>query len=315
MRHLATGVAHNASLTSLWLFGNSVLDDGTAHLAAALRTSKLLNLGLEKNGLSHSGAEMLAYALTLDACTLSWLRLQHNPIGDHGVGALANSLRKNRSLTKLQLRDTGVGERGCSELSKALPYHAALKELGLEDVPGLRLTLTLILTLTLTPLQELGLEDNSLPPRATETLLRAMRQSSSLSSISLDLDHGGQLGREPAATLALLSPLIRRPSRRSQRISLSPSSLPPPSCRRLQQAADGECDDGQVHHRDACRKEAQHHQALARPWLYWRHSCPCPTAARGRGGGTSARTIAGNRCGSDGQSSTSGCYNRVGLKP
>ena len=100
------------------------------------------------------------------------------------MGALANSLRKNRSLTKLQLRDTGVGERGCSELSKALPYHAALKELGLEDVPGLRLTLTLILTLTLTPLQELGLEDNSLPPRATETLLRAMRQSSSLSSIS-----------------------------------------------------------------------------------------------------------------------------------
>lgn len=173
VRHLATGVGRNSSLRSLWLFANAAADEGAAHLAAALRTSKLQHLGLEMNDVSKLGAEALSYALSFGGCHLAWLRLQHNPIGDDGVAALARSIYSNRTLTKLQLRDVQVRERGVAELAKAIPHNMAL--------------------------QSIGLEENYLPPSATESLLRAMRQSPSLKSVALDLQHGGDYTKERTA--------------------------------------------------------------------------------------------------------------------
>lgn len=182
VRHLSGGLAHNRSLQRLWLFGNAAADEGTAHLAGALRTSKLESLGLEKNGVSVRGCEALGVALAHELCPLYWLRLQHNPLGDDGVCAIARSLQTNKSLTRLQMRDVGVDVRGCSALADAVRRHEALRGLSLED--------------------------NGLDAASTEPLLHAMQASKAMTNLSLDLEHGGSYERvrtkdEMASRLAL----------------------------------------------------------------------------------------------------------------
>lgn len=186
IRHLSAGLSHNRTVQSLWLFNNDARDEGAAHLAGALRTAKLEALGLEQNNVCLAGCEALAFALSLQGCLLSHLRLQHNRLGDDGVHALTRALLVNRSVTKLQLRDVGVGERGCEALSDALRRNTALRSLSLED--------------------------NNLSPSSTEPLLRAMQASSSLTELQLDMGHGGSYGKvhtrdelRKTLTLAFLS--------------------------------------------------------------------------------------------------------------
>ena len=167
VKHLSSGLARNRSLTALWLYGNAAGDEGTAHLAGALRACKLESLGLEKNGIQFRGCEALGVALAMENCTLCWLRLQHNALGDEGVVELATALDANHSLTHLQLRDVGVGERGVRALGETIHKHPTLTRLGLEQNPFI--------------------------PSATSKLLQAMQEQkeSVLTKISLDIDRGG----------------------------------------------------------------------------------------------------------------------------
>ena len=168
MRHLCAGLAHNRSLTALWLYGNQAEDKGAAHLAAALRSCKLEKLGIEKNGIRTLGCQALGIALSSEACTLRWLRLQHNPLGDAGVTALSRALNEHCSLVHLELRDVGVGINGVKELGEAIKRCERLSFLGLEQ--------------------------NNLAPQATERLLQDM-QGSRMVRISLDMGHGGSFDR------------------------------------------------------------------------------------------------------------------------
>lgn len=169
MRHLASGVARNRSLRELWLYSNLAADEGVAHVAGALRTSRVESLGLESNRVTAKGCETLALVLALPTCCLTWLRLQHNALGDAGVAAIAHALHDNTSLTHLQLRDVHAGSKGVAALAEALALgHPSLTRLGLEE--------------------------NRLPSDASEKLLRAVPQSK-LNQLSLDLDHGGHYDR------------------------------------------------------------------------------------------------------------------------
>ena len=137
----------------------------------------------------HLAAPDRLAVLSTDSCTLHWLRLQHNPLGDAGVGALARALRGNQTLTNLQLRDTGMGERGCAELASAVAHHGAL--------------------------QSLSVEENYLPVAATEPLLRAMRASASLTSVTLDMERGGQYKKERSHTELMAEMTLTMLSRKS----------------------------------------------------------------------------------------------------
>ena len=143
-RHLAMGVGRCKPLQSLWLFANSVGDQGVAQLSLALdymedardrnsRTCFLQNLGLELNEITSKGADALAIALALDGCPLRCLRLQHNALGDLGVSALAQSLYLNKTLTKLQLRDVNVQSAGCAALAAALDTNCREPDQGLRS--------------------------------------------------------------------------------------------------------------------------------------------------------------------------------------
>ena len=148
---------------------NLAADEGVAHVAGALRTSRVESLGLESNRVTAKGCETLALVLALPTCCLTWLRLQHNALGDAGVAAIAHALHDNTSLTHLQLRDVHAGSKGVAALAEALALgHPSLTRLGLEE--------------------------NRLPSDASEKLLRAVPQSK-LNQLSLDLDHGGHYDR------------------------------------------------------------------------------------------------------------------------
>ena len=93
----------------------------SADLAAALRSSPLEELGLERNNIGVPGVQALAFAIGSGNTKLLWLRLQHNPgSGAAGAAALARALWEQPRLTKLQLRDTGIGAAGAAALSEAL---------------------------------------------------------------------------------------------------------------------------------------------------------------------------------------------------
>lgn len=179
IRHLCGGLALNRHLTSLWLLRNQAQDEGAAYLAGALRTCKLERLGLESNGLRVRGMEALGFALSFEHCLLTDLRLNYNQLGDEGVEPLAKALHVNRSLTSLSLRAVGIGEKACTQLASAIRTTARVS-----DELGLRI---------------LHVEDNDMASQATEPLIRAMRVSKTLTSLSLDLVHGGSYDREQTA--------------------------------------------------------------------------------------------------------------------
>jgi len=57
---------------------------------------------------------------------------KENTVGEEGVKALAEALRHNSTLTKLNLRSNKVGADGCIALKEALRHNSALTELCLD---------------------------------------------------------------------------------------------------------------------------------------------------------------------------------------
>jgi len=50
-----------------------------------------------------------------------------NPIGDEGMGTIANMINQNRSLSKLELENCSIGERGFSIFANALNRNNTIK--------------------------------------------------------------------------------------------------------------------------------------------------------------------------------------------
>ena len=175
IRHLCGGLALNRHLTSLWLLRNQAQDEGAAYLAGALRTCKLERLGLESNGLRVRGMEALGFALSFEHRLPTDLRPHHNQLGDEGSSRPA--LHVNRP-PQASARAVGIGEGA---------HPARLRDsttARVSDELGLRI---------------LHVEDNDMASQATEPLIRAMRVSKTLTSLSLDLVHGGSYDREQTA--------------------------------------------------------------------------------------------------------------------
>jgi Ran GTPase-activating protein (RanGAP) involved in mRNA processing and transport len=104
----------NGSLVHLDLGGNAVGDDPAvvsafAHLEEnpVITTLELMNCGMGNNA-----AAALATALAAPLCNLTELRLAKNRIGPDGSRALGGALRRNRTLTNLDLRFNRIGVEG-----------------------------------------------------------------------------------------------------------------------------------------------------------------------------------------------------------
>ncbi|KAJ7139205.1 hypothetical protein C8R44DRAFT_606434, partial [Mycena epipterygia] len=84
----------------------------------------LCNLYLNCNGLGQKAAVGIAGVLgTHPACKLESLYVGSNPIGDVGALPLADALRSNESLLRLNMRSTGLTSTGISALCTMLSTH------------------------------------------------------------------------------------------------------------------------------------------------------------------------------------------------
>ncbi|XP_072133551.1 NACHT, LRR and PYD domains-containing protein 3-like isoform X2 [Mobula birostris] len=150
---LASALNTNPSLMELDLSGNELGDSGVKLVSAALRNPecKIQTLWLEKVGLTDSGAEDLASALSTNP-SLMELNLNGNELGDSGVKLVSAALRNPEcKIQKLGLDGVGLTDSGAEDLVSALSTNPSLTKLSLalnsltdRSVPALRL---LILTL------------------------------------------------------------------------------------------------------------------------------------------------------------------------
>ncbi|MCE5316535.1 MAG: hypothetical protein LLG04_04130 [Parachlamydia sp.] len=163
----------NSTLTALDLSDNLISDDGIVEIAQALESSRSLkSLTLAKNklspsnvsGLGAAGIKALAKAIERNSC-LEHLELSHNnltaagiihlsnglrsntalqsldlsnnsQIGDEGGIALAQSLKLNKTIIRLDLSNTGIGDRTILEIAAAIDNHPSLQILHLAGNSG-----------------------------------------------------------------------------------------------------------------------------------------------------------------------------------
>ncbi|HLO49609.1 MAG TPA: ribonuclease inhibitor [Kamptonema sp.] len=151
---LADLLRHNPSIRSLFLNVNHLGDSGVKILATALLENKTLReLGLASNGISAYGCQILLSAIQ-DHISLSNLDLGYSPstkvlgaeanlIGDLGVNAIANFIRNNQILFRLNLRGTGISDEGKAKILEALEQNKVLGYLILDGrvEPGIKLVL------------------------------------------------------------------------------------------------------------------------------------------------------------------------------
>ena len=101
------------SITELWLNDNLISDDGAAAISSFLEmpSCALIELWLGNNQIGPEGATLLSGALsTNESSQLKCLGLYMNPLGNGGALALTQMLRRNHTLTTLDVH--GCGNRG-----------------------------------------------------------------------------------------------------------------------------------------------------------------------------------------------------------
>ncbi|XP_072892503.1 ribonuclease inhibitor-like [Hemitrygon akajei] len=137
----------------LRLGDNKLEDSGVKLVSAALRNPecKIQKLGLDYVGLTDSGAEDLASALSRNT-SLTELNLSGNELADSGVKLVSAALRDAKcKIQELWMHSVGLTDSGAEDLASALSTNPSLTELSLasnsltdRSVPALR---RIILTL------------------------------------------------------------------------------------------------------------------------------------------------------------------------
>lgn len=140
---LANLLAENPVITGLFINVNHLGDRGVTVLAGGLVENKTpIDLGLASNGIGVEGCDRLLAALqthpaigNLDlgySPSTQVLKAKPNQIGDVGASAIANFLRDNQTLFKLNLAKNGITEEGKIALITALEINHKLRHLMLD---------------------------------------------------------------------------------------------------------------------------------------------------------------------------------------
>ncbi|XP_072894269.1 NACHT, LRR and PYD domains-containing protein 3-like [Hemitrygon akajei] len=163
----------------LRLGANKLGDSGVKLVSAAVRNleCKIQKLGLENVGLTDSGVEDLASALSTNP-SLTELDLSVNKLGDSGVKLVSAALRNPEcKIQTLWLHNIGLTDSGVEDLASALSTNPSLMELNLSynsltdrSVPALRR-----LILTLRSLERIQLYGNQFS-RTGEKELRSLQE-------------------------------------------------------------------------------------------------------------------------------------------
>lgn len=129
---IAAMLARSPAVRRLDLRGNDIGPEGAAHIARALAATG----GSGESGGSGGSDEHAdaASSSSSSSCRLESLRMDHNPLGDDGLIAIAQSLRHNATLRELDVGDCDAGIRGVTALCVAVfERNTTLKSLGMEN--------------------------------------------------------------------------------------------------------------------------------------------------------------------------------------
>jgi Ran GTPase-activating protein (RanGAP) involved in mRNA processing and transport len=122
----------DTSVTSIYLSGNAIGDEGASALADALMVNtSVTSIDLSSNQISDMGASALADALKVNRLVTS-INLAGNGIGAEGAFALADALKENTSVTTINLGSNGIGAEGASALADALKVNTSLTSINLD---------------------------------------------------------------------------------------------------------------------------------------------------------------------------------------
>ena len=125
---IAAMLARSPAVRRLDLRGNDIGPEGAAHIARALAATG------GSGGSGGSETDDDAASASSSSCRLESLRMDHNPLGDDGLIAVASSLRTNTSLRELDVGDCDAGIRGVTALCVAVfEDNTTLKSLGMEN--------------------------------------------------------------------------------------------------------------------------------------------------------------------------------------
>ncbi|KAL1591407.1 hypothetical protein SLS60_012020 [Paraconiothyrium brasiliense] len=91
----------------------------------------LRHIYLNAVGIGAKGAAAIAEYLALPDCELDALYAANNPLGNDGVIALAEGLKKNRSMRRLTLTSVGMSDNGAIAVCEALCEHPSMKALDI----------------------------------------------------------------------------------------------------------------------------------------------------------------------------------------
>lgn len=130
-------ITQTPNLRTLDLAQTELGDAGVAELFSKLAnhtpegTLPLRHIYLNAVGIGTKGATAIAEYLALSHCELDAMYMTNNPLGNEGVLALAQGLKKNKSLTRLTITSVGMSDDGAIALCEALCEHPSIKVVDL----------------------------------------------------------------------------------------------------------------------------------------------------------------------------------------
>ncbi|XP_043852217.1 NACHT, LRR and PYD domains-containing protein 3-like [Dromiciops gliroides] len=216
---LSSTLIQNQNLLHLDLAGNALKDDGVKLLCEALKHPhcQLQILVLWKCHLTSVSCEYLSFALISNQ-NLTHLDLSGNDLGDNGIMLLCEALGNQYcSINSLQLRSCGLTSSGCQDLSTALKKNRSVTHLNLADNALGNHGVTLLCEALGYPnclLQELKLQGCSFSEACCWDLSSALKSNEKLTHLNLG---GNTLGNDG---VKLLCEAFRQPSCRLQEIKL-----------------------------------------------------------------------------------------------
>jgi len=216
VRQLAQGVNH-LDLHFSGLAWDS--EDGRIGLTGIVRTAmtseRLILVDLSLNAIGPDGVSLLASSLLSPsaACRLRHLILNGCSAGSGGGIALGNALGDNTSLLELQLGNNAIEEEGGRALAQALRTNLKLRKLDLHfnKLRGSCADIARAMRHN-TSLKSLSLRENFIPASCAKHLGRAIRDNESLRVLDLranDFDDSSQVEHDFLPAL-LSNPCLER---------------------------------------------------------------------------------------------------------
>eukprot|EP00471_Norrisiella_sphaerica_P012190 CAMPEP_0184494414 /NCGR_PEP_ID=MMETSP0113_2-20130426/28671_1 /TAXON_ID=91329 /ORGANISM="Norrisiella sphaerica, Strain BC52" /LENGTH=409 /DNA_ID=CAMNT_0026880161 /DNA_START=22 /DNA_END=1248 /DNA_ORIENTATION=- len=131
--HLAKALRCNNKIRELSLAKHRMRTHGTMWLMEYITTwnNSVTTLNLSANQIPADGAVHIAKALADSSCKLQTLNLASNRLTDEGAFALAEALKKNSSLTDLDLSFASIEDEGLVALCNAVAGNVTLDTLKL----------------------------------------------------------------------------------------------------------------------------------------------------------------------------------------